>query len=117
MNLLKLKSSLWIIIINLILILILIWNLYVNLSYKYFTDLPDILNSISKMSPSITQLNDSSMVNNNYASILLFIQQNPQKSSQFISDIKQKFFKSSCEVKDNIDFKNIAQMTNGMPFS
>ena len=117
MNLLKSKSSFWIIIIILILFLILIWNLYVKVPYEYFTDLPDILDSISKMSPSITQLNDPSMANNNYSSLLLFIQQNPQKSSEFISDIKQKFFKSTCEVKDNIDFKNIAQMTNGMPFS
>ena len=47
----------------------------------------------------------------------MYIQKNPASSVKFISDIKQKFFNDSCTVKDNIDFNNIAQMPNGMPFS
>jgi hypothetical protein len=67
--------------------------------------------------PSDTKSNEASSANNNYASLLMFIKQNPQTSAKFITDIKQKFFKPTCEVKDNIDFANIAKMPNGMPFS
>jgi hypothetical protein len=67
--------------------------------------------------PSGTGSNEAASANNDYASLLMFIQQNPQKSAKFITDIKQKFFKPSCEVKDTIDFANLAKMPNGMPFS
>lgn len=60
---------------------------------------------------------DLSEANNNYASLLLFLQQNPTKSIKFIEDIKKKFFKDTCSVKDNIDFSTIAQFDNGMIFS
>lgn len=54
--------------------------------------------------------------NNSYASILLFLQNNPSQSAKFISDIKTKFFNESCTVKNNIDFNNLANMPFGMPF-
>lgn len=60
---------------------------------------------------------DLSEANNQYAALLLFLQQNPTKSVKFIEDIKQKFFNDSCTVKDNIDFSNLAQFKNGMIFS
>jgi len=60
---------------------------------------------------------EANTANNNYASILMFLQKNPAKSVKFISDIKQKFFNDSCTVKNNIDFNNIAQLPSGMPFS
>lgn len=55
--------------------------------------------------------------NTSYASILLFLQNNPAQSAKFITDLKDKFFTESCTVKNNIDFNNIAQLPNGAPFS
>jgi hypothetical protein len=46
----------------------------------------------------------------------MYIQKNPSESLKFIQDIKNKFFEDSCTVKSNIDFNNIAQMRDGMPF-
>ena len=60
---------------------------------------------------------EANSANNNYASILMYIQQNPSKSLNFIKDIKDKFFEDSCKVKSNIDFANIASMPGGLPFS
>lgn len=60
---------------------------------------------------------DLSEANNHYASLLLFLQQNPTKSIKFIEDIKKKFFNETCSVRDNIDFSTIAQFDNGMIFS
>lgn len=59
---------------------------------------------------------EATTANNNYASILLFLQKNPAKSVKFIADIKQKFFNDNCTVKDDIDFNNIAKLPFGMPF-
>ena len=61
--------------------------------------------------------NGASEANNNYAALLMFIQKNPSNSINFIEDIKQKFFDDSCKVKPQINFNNIAQMPNGMPFN
>jgi hypothetical protein len=77
-----------------------------------FVNYPQQVNPTAKISSN----NDSATANNNYASILLFLQNNPSKSANFIADIKKKFFSDSCTVKDNIDFTNIAQMPDGMPF-
>jgi hypothetical protein len=77
-----------------------------------FVNYPQQVNPIAK----ITNNADSTTANNNYASILLFLQNNPSKSGKFIADIKNKFFMDSCTVKDNIDFTSIAQMPDGMPF-
>ena len=60
---------------------------------------------------------DAVTANNNYAALLLYIQNNPSDSIKFIQDIQHKFFDSSCNLKTNIDFSTIAQMPNGMPFS
>jgi hypothetical protein len=69
------------------------------------------------MAPVDTKSNpEKDSANNNYASILLYIQNNPSKSFKFIQDIKQKFFDSSCSIKSDIDFNKIAQMPNGMVF-
>lgn len=60
---------------------------------------------------------EATNANNSYASILMFLRNNPGNAGKFITDIKQKFFSDSCTVRDNIDFPNIAKMPNGMPFS
>ncbi len=114
MNLLKLGSAMWIIVLNLILAFILIAVLIGNT--EHFINYPQMVNPMASV-PSGTKSNEAASANNNYAALLMFIQQHPQTSAKFITDIKQKFFKPTCEVKDNIDFANIAKMSNGMPFS
>jgi hypothetical protein len=76
---------------------------------------PQLVDPLAK--PEKTAISGISEANNNYASILMFIQKNPSNSIKFIEDIKQKFFDDSCKVKSSIDFNNIAQMPNGMPFN
>jgi len=80
---------------------------------EYFTNYPQQVdpNAPIKSNP------DAMAANNNYASILLFLKQNPSKSVKFIEDIKQKFFNDTCTVKNDIDFTNIAKFPFGMPFS
>ena len=77
------------------------------------------INYPQQVNPSAHVQSDPSAIaaNNNYASILLFLQKNPAKSAKFIADIKDKFFADNCTIKNNIDFLNLAQMPNGMPFS
>lgn len=118
MNLLKLGSASWIIVLNLILAFVLIVVLIRNTGQRgeRFINYPQMVNPMAAV-PSGTGSNEAASANNNYAALLMFIQQNPQKSAKFITDIKQKFFKPTCEVKDNIDFANMAKMPNGMPFS
>ena len=111
MNLSKLGPSVWIIFLNIILLLILFMKLSTN-QRDSFVNYPQQVNPTAKISSSA----DTTTANNNYASILLFLQNNPSKSGKFIADVKNKFFTDSCTVKDNIDFPNIAQMPYGMPF-
>jgi len=114
MNLTKLGFSSWIIILNIMLFLILLYIISIN-QRDSFINYPQQVDPLAK--PQSTDMAGVSEANNNYASILMFIQQNPSKSIKFIEDIKQKFFDNSCKVKPNIDFNNIAQMPNGMPFN
>ena len=111
MNLTKLGKSGWIILLNLALLIILL--------YVLRTPVVDLfINYAQQVNPSAEPKSnpEKDSANNNYASILLYIQQNPSKSFKFIQDIKQKFFDSSCSIKSDINFNNIAQMPNGMPF-
>lgn len=112
MNLLKLGKSYWIIILNIILLAILSIALTSN-RRDSFVNYPQQVNPTA----SVKSNPEANTANNNYASILMFLQKNPAKSVKFISDIKQKFFTDACTVKNNIDFNNLAQMSNGMPFS
>lgn len=105
----------WIIILNLILAVTLI-NVLFRSQRERFMNYPQLSNPMSAVLNG-TDSNEAATANNNYAALLMFIKQNPQKSAKFITDIRQKFFKPSCEVKDMIDFANIAKMPNGMPFS
>ena len=113
MNLTKLGFSSWIIILNIMLLLILLYVISIN-RRDSFMNYPQQVDPLAK--PQSTN-NGSTEANNNYASILMFIQKNPSNSINFIEDIKQKFFDDSCKVKSSIDFDNIAQMPNGMPFN
>ena len=115
MNLLKLGSAAWIVILNLILAFTLVVVLFRSQGER-FINYPQMPNPMAAV-PSGTGSNEAAAANNDYAALLMFIQQNPKKSVKFITDIKQKFFKPSCEVKDMIDFANIAKLSNGMPFS
>jgi len=112
MNLLKLGKSSWILILNIILLGILL-TVLMSTTRDSFINYPQQVNpdATVKSNP------EANTANNNYASILMFLQSNPSKSVKFIADIKQKFFTDSCNVKDNIDFNNLAQLPNGMPFS
>jgi hypothetical protein len=111
MNLTKLGFSSWIIFLNITLLLVLLIQLYKQPRESY-------VNYPQQVNPSapVKSDPDAAAANNNYASILMFLQKNPAKSVKFISDIKQKFFTDGCTVKDNIDFNNIAQLPDGMPF-
>lgn len=92
------------------------WRLNIKTQSEYFINYSQTTNPINNILSS-TSSDDAATANNNYAALLMFIQQNPQKSAKFIMDIKQKFFRQTCEVKDDIDFTNISQMPNGMLFS
>ncbi len=111
MNLTKLGASSWIILLNSILLIIL-FIIIVSKPREYFINYPQQVNPSA--APKTTPEADTA--NNNYVSILMFIKQNPDKSAKFISDIKQRFFNEACEVKSDINFNNIAQMSNGLPF-
>jgi hypothetical protein len=111
MNLSKLGPSSWIIFLNFILLIALVYIL----STKHrdsFINYPQQVdpNAKPKSNP------EANSVNNNYASILMYIQKNPSDSFNFIKDVKSKFFDDSCKVKSNIDFANIASMPSGLPF-
>ena len=112
MNLTKLGASSWIIILNITLFLILIGVLS-SKRRDSFINYAQQVDPIAKPNSNP----EANSANNNYASILMYIQQNPSKSLNFIKDIKDKFFEDSCKVKSNIDFANIASMPGGLPFS
>ena len=113
MNLSKLYFSSWIIVLNIILLLTLLYVISIK-HRDSFINYPQQVDPLMKVPATDSKASDA---NNNYASILMYIQNNPSKSIKFIEDIKQKFFDESCNVKTNIDFTNIAQMRNGMPFN
>ena len=113
MNLSNLGWSSWIIVLNSILLIILLLQLFKKNQRDRFINYPQQVNPMA----SVKSDPATNTANNNYASLLLFIQQNPGKSGKLIADLKDKFFSDECAVKNNIDFQNIAQMPNGMPFS
>jgi hypothetical protein len=112
MNLSKLPSGYWLIMLNLVLLVILVIQLTRQNKEKY-VNYPQTIDPEAKPQDNP----EANTANNNYASILMFLKKNPEKSATFISDIKSKFFNDSCTVKSNIDFPNIAQMPFGLPFS
>ena len=113
MNPIKLGWSSWIIILNVILLTTLLTVLLIKQPLDTFVNYPQQVNPNAPVKSDPAALN----ANNNYASILMFIQNNPAKSAKFITDIKSKFFEDACKVKDHIDFNNIAKFPYGMPFS
>ena len=115
MNPAKLGFSAWLIILNGILLITLIVIILMNMDSvnEQFINYPEQVNPSAKIS---SDSDASATANNNYASILIFLQKNPAKSGKFIEDIKSKFFDTSCNVKSNIDFQSIATMPYGMPF-
>ena len=116
MNPAKLGFSAWLIILNSILLMTLIVIILMNTDSvnETFINYPEQVNPSAKIS---SDSDASATANNNYASILMFLQKNPAKSGKFIEDIKSKFFDTSCNIKSDIDFKSIATMPYGMPFS
>ena len=77
MNLLKLGSAAWIVILNLILAVTLIIVLFRSQGER-FINYPQLPNPLAAV-PSGTGSNEAATANNDYASLLMFIQQNPQK--------------------------------------
>jgi hypothetical protein len=112
MNLTRLGFSAWIIVLNIVLLSILLIAA-TSKRRDYFINYPQQVNPTTPIKSNP----EANTANNNYASILMYIQKNPANSVKFISDIKQKFFNDSCTVRDNIDFNNIAKLPSGMPFS
>ena len=111
MNLSKLGPSSWIIFLNLLLLIVLVYIL----STKHrdsFINYPQQVDPNAKPQSNP----EANSVNNNYASILMYIQKNPSDSFNFIKDVKSKFFDDTCKVKSNIYFANIASMPGGLPF-
>ena len=111
MNLAKLGPSFWIIFLNIFLFISLLYILSTN-HRDSFINYPEQINPTAKPKSN----SEANSVNNNYASILMYIQSNPSDSFKFIKDIKSKFFDNNCKVKSNIDFKNIAVMPEGLLF-
>jgi hypothetical protein len=112
MNLTRLGFSSWLIFINIILFTILVIQLVFK-NREYYTNYPQQVDPQAKVKTNP----EVEAVNNSYASILMFLQKNPAQSTKFIVDLKDKFFNDTCTVKNNIDFNNIAQLPNGVPFS
>ncbi len=113
MNLTKLGKSGIVVLLHFALLIILLYVLQ-QPSLDSFTNYPQ---QVDPMAPVNKKSNpEKNSANNNYASILMYIKNNPSNSFKFIQDIKQKFFDSSCSIKSDIDFNKIAQMPNGMPF-
>ena len=50
--------------------------------------------------------------NSAYKDILQYLTQNPEKSTDFLNDIRRKFFDSSALFKENIDFRELAAAPN-----
>ena len=111
MNLVTFKAS-WIIIINLILLGLLLYqvfNIKLNKEKQGFIDYPQQVDP-TKINPSNPDANEA---NQNYAQILNYISKNPSKSIKFIEDVRTKFFNPSCSVKSKISFNNL--MNNSGP--
>jgi hypothetical protein len=58
---------------------------------------------------------DVSQANQNYATLLMFLKNNPTQVSGFLTDIRSKFFSDTCASK-MFDAKMITAMPNGMVF-
>ena len=111
MNLTKLGGSSWILILNLLLLTILV----IQIIGKWKENFVNYPQQVDPNAP-IQENPDIAAANNNYAALLMFLKNNPSKSTNFIIDIKQKFFKEDCQVK-NIDFQNLANFSDGVPFT
>jgi len=111
MNLFKLGISVWIVLLNIILISILYYKISFT-SFDSFVNYPELMNPLASPKSG----HGGSTANNDYASLLMYIQSNPSDSVKFIEDIKSKFFENNCKIKNDIDFSNIAQMPSGLPF-
>jgi hypothetical protein len=71
--------------------------------------------SVDPNAPSTTNP-DATAANQNYASLLLYLQQHPEQSVKVIVDLKKKFFTDECKVRDKIDFSKLVQVEGGAPF-
>lgn len=118
MNLLNLGISSWILILNLILLTILI--VQANIKYSKHDKIYDNYKNYAQQVDITKVIKSNADVNNanqNYAELMHFIQNNPDKSVKFIEDIKNKFFTASCNIKSNIQFNNLTNSANGMIFN
>jgi len=120
MNLSKLGFSSWIIFVNIVLfVLLLLQLLHVyRVNHVNYVNTERFVNVPQQVDPDAPVKDDPAIAtaNNNYASLLMFIKDHPDKSGRFIEDIRSKFFANDCKVKSFIDFNNIATFSNGEPF-
>jgi len=86
----------------------------------FFLTLPrdSFMNYAQSVDPKVASSTnpDATAANQNYASLLLYLQQHPEQSSKVIVDLKKKFFTDECKVRNNIDFSKLVQVEGGAPF-
>lgn len=58
---------------------------------------------------------DLTQANQNYATLLMFLKNNPNQIGGFITDVKRRFFNDTCASK-MFDVQTITSMPNGMVF-
>ena len=63
----------------------------------------------SKPNPAMTETPEGVQADANWRAILEYVQKNPDKAAPFLADMKNKFFDSSCGIKQpRIDFEHLA---------
>jgi len=80
--------------------------------FATMAQLPDLSIDALKQAPSTSPSSSSSTdtANQQYASLLLFLQQHPEQLAPLIGDLQKKLFAGKLETKDPID---LTQLTNG----
>ena len=100
------------------LLVVLLVTLFVYCLNRSLSRRDAFLNYPQQVNPmaAITTKSEATTANDNYAALLLFLQNNPSQTARFLADIQQKFFDKSCIVRSDIDFQGIVNFTNGAPF-
>ncbi len=93
------------IIIVILVILIIYTSQYIIINNESYINYPQQVDTkkIVESDPEANQANE------NYAQILYYLQKNPEKSVNFITDLQRTFFNSNCQIKSNIDFNTLTK--------
>jgi hypothetical protein len=95
-----------------ILIVFLFISIGISVYFVYNLKKDTFINYPQPVDPTKVIRSDTGAVDakNAYAQILMYLQENPDKSSAFIEDIQEKFFRGDCKIKSQIDFEDLAKM-------